>query len=98
MRLPIALLSTLLPAVAMPAGLSAQDQPPQVTFIAPAGAAATLPFSPGVRVGHMLYLAGQLGTDSTNRLVAGGIEPETRQTLTNIKNFLDANEIGRAHV
>jgi len=98
MRLPIALLPTLLLTAGMPGGLSAQDKPPQVTFIAPAGAAATLPFSPGVRVGHMLYLSGQLGTDSTNRLVAGGIEPETRQTLTNIKNFLDANGSGMDRV
>lgn len=95
-------LRTWLPAFLMVPALSAplvaQDKPPQVTYIAPAGAAAALPFSPGVRVGHMLYLAGQLGTDSTNRLVAGGIEPETRQTLTNIKNFLDANGSGMDRV
>ena len=36
----------------------------------------------------MLYLAGQLGTDSTGTLVTGGIEPETRQTLTNIADVL----------
>jgi reactive intermediate/imine deaminase len=32
----------------------------------------------------MLYLSGQLGTDSTGRLVPGGIGPETRQALANI--------------
>jgi 2-iminobutanoate/2-iminopropanoate deaminase len=83
---------------ALSASLVAQDKPPQVTYIAPSGAAATLPFSPGVRVGHMLYLAGQLGTDSTNRLVPGGIEAETRQTLTNIKVFLEANGSGMDRV
>ena len=99
MRLPIALLPTLvLPAAVVPAGVSAQDKPPQVTYIAPAGAAASSPFSPGVRVGQMLYLAGQLGTDSTNRLVPGGIEAETRQTLTNIKTFLEANGSGMDRV
>ena len=71
--------------------LCAQDRPPEVRYIAPVGAAATLPFSPAVRVGHILYLSGQLGTDSTGRLVAGGIEAETRQTLTNIKALLEAN-------
>lgn len=76
----------------LPVGaLRAQDRPPEVKYIVPQGAAATLPFSPAVRVGHMLYLSGQLGTDSTNRLVPGGIEAETRQTLTNIKRLLEAN-------
>jgi 2-iminobutanoate/2-iminopropanoate deaminase len=32
----------------------------------------------------MLYLSGQLGTDSAGRLVPGGIGPETRQALQNI--------------
>ena len=88
----------MLMASAVPALLPAQKRPPEVRFIAPAGATTTLPFSPGVRVGHMLYLAGQLGTDSTNRLVPGGIEAETRQTLTNIKRFLDANGSGMDRV
>jgi reactive intermediate/imine deaminase len=48
-----------------------------------------LPFSEAVRVGDMLYLSGQLGTDSTGRLVPGGIGPETRQTLTNIARALE---------
>ncbi|HLG05742.1 MAG TPA: Rid family hydrolase [Gemmatimonadales bacterium] len=72
-------------------GLAAQDRPPEVRYIAPAGAASGLPFSPAVKVGHMLYLSGQLGTDSTGRLAPGGIEAETRQTLTNIKALLEAN-------
>ncbi len=66
-------------------------QAPEIRFIAPAGAAATLPFSPAVRVGNTLYLAGQIGTDSTGRLVAGGIEAETRQIMTNIKRLVEAN-------
>ena len=70
--------------------LAGQDKPPVVKYIVPAGAAATLPFSPAVRVGNILYLSGQLGTDSTG-LVKGGIEAETRQALTNIKNLLEAN-------
>jgi 2-iminobutanoate/2-iminopropanoate deaminase len=45
----------------------------------------SLPFSAAVRVGPMLYLSGQLGTDSTLRLVPGGIGPETRQALENIR-------------
>jgi lysine/arginine/ornithine transport system substrate-binding protein len=41
----------------------------------------SLPFSAAVRVGDMLYLSGQIGTDSTGALVKGGIGPETRQTM-----------------
>ena len=46
-------------------------------------------FSPAVRVGNMLYLSGQIGTDSTNRLVAGGIQAEGRQALNNVKATLE---------
>jgi reactive intermediate/imine deaminase len=48
-----------------------------------------LPFSEAVQVGNMLYLSGQLGTDSTGRLVSGGIRAETRQALTNIEAALE---------
>ena len=49
-----------------------------------------LPFSEAVRVGHMLYLSGQLGIDpATSKLVEGGIGEETRQTLENIKASLE---------
>jgi reactive intermediate/imine deaminase len=47
-----------------------------------------LPFSEAVRVGDMLYLSGQLGTDSTGQLVPGGIGAETHQALTNIAAVL----------
>jgi 2-iminobutanoate/2-iminopropanoate deaminase len=47
-----------------------------------------LPFAEAVRVGDMLYLSGQLGTDSSGKLVSGGIGPETRQALTNIAAVL----------
>lgn len=47
-----------------------------------------LPFSAAVRVDRTLYLSGQLGTDSSLRLVPGGIGPETRQTMENIRTVL----------
>ena len=56
----------------------------------PSRADMQLPFSEAVRVGHMLYLSGQIGIDpATSRLVEGGIAGETRQTLENIKNTLE---------
>lgn len=49
-----------------------------------------LPFSEAVRVGHMLYLSGQLGIDpTTSKLAEGGITAETRQTMENIKASLE---------
>jgi len=58
---------------------------------------STAPFSSAVRVGNMLYLAGQLGTDK-GKLVEGGIGPETKQALTNIKTVLEANGSDMEHV
>ena len=55
----------------------------------PVGGDMKLPFSAAVRVGNMLYLAGQIGADSTGALVKGGIGPETRQTMENIKDVLE---------
>ena len=57
------------------------------------------PFSDAVRVGHMLYLAGELGiVPGTRELIAGGIGPETRQTLDNIKETLEKNGSSLAEV
>jgi 2-iminobutanoate/2-iminopropanoate deaminase len=48
-----------------------------------------LPYSPGILVGETLYLSGQLGRHpATTKLVQGGIEAETRQALTNIREVL----------
>ncbi len=47
------------------------------------------PFSEAVRVNDMLYLSGQIGNvPGQKKLVEGGIEAETRQTLENIKSTL----------
>ena len=60
---------------------------PAPEFLTPYGR-PQYPFSPAVRVGNMLYLSGQIGTDSTGRLVPGGLEAEARQTMENIKDVL----------
>ena len=49
------------------------------------------PFSPAVRANGFLFLAGQLGADSTGRLVAGGIRPETRQAMENVRRVLQTS-------
>jgi len=49
------------------------------------------PYSAGVRAGPFIYTAGQIGIDpATGDLVSGGIEAETHQVLTNVKNILEA--------
>src|SRR5215212_7255966 len=48
-----------------------------------------LPFSEAVRVGDMLWLSGQIGTDSTGALIAAGLAAETRQALENIRRVLE---------
>jgi len=63
-----------------------------VEYLTPFGA-PTRPFSPAVRVGDVIYLSGQIGTDAAanaNAVVPGGIEAETRQTLNNIKRTVEA--------
>ena len=58
-----------------------------------------LPFSEAVRVGHILYLSGQIGLDySTSKLAEGGIAGETRQTLENIKATLENHGSSLAEV
>jgi reactive intermediate/imine deaminase len=59
---------------------------------------ASLPFSAAVRVGPMLYLSGQLGTDGDGRLVPGGIGPETAQALANIRTLLESQGTGMDRV
>jgi reactive intermediate/imine deaminase len=52
---------------------------------------ASLPFSSAVRVGDLVFVSGQIGTsteEGPRKLVPGGIEPETRQALENIKAVL----------
>lgn len=47
------------------------------------------PFSESVEAGGFVFLSGQIGTDpQTAELVEGGIEPEARQTMDNIKAAL----------
>lgn len=62
---------------------------PTVEYLNPKGG-SNRPFSEAVRVGDFLILSGKLGTDSSGKLVAGGIKAETGQTLENIRAALEA--------
>jgi len=49
------------------------------------------PYSIAIQVENLVYTAGQIGLDpAKGELVPGGVEAETRQVLTNLKNVLEA--------
>lgn len=57
------------------------------------------PYSAGIRFHHLIFTAGQLGIQpQTGEIVAGGIETETRQSLLNIRNILEAAGSGLENV
>lgn len=74
-----------------PAPGSAPESAPEVAYLSsPEFQEMDLPFSEAVRVGHTLYLSGQIGNlPGTLELAPGGIGPETRQTMENIRSVLD---------
>jgi 2-iminobutanoate/2-iminopropanoate deaminase len=69
------------------AGRSGFAQERKVVNLSPARG---LPFNDGIVAGNTLYIAGQEGTDSSSKLVAGGIGPETTAALENIQKVLKA--------
>jgi len=61
--------------------------------IQPEGVARLPVFSSAIRSGDLIFLSGQLGAlpgVTPPRLVEGGVEAETRQTMENITAVLDA--------
>ena len=64
------------------------ESKPAVEYLTPQSMKG-LPFSESVRVGNILYLSGRIGTDRSGKLVSGGIAPETRRTMENIKAALE---------
>ena len=47
-----------------------------------------VPLSPAVRAGDFVYISGQVPVDASGSVVAGHIEPQTRQVLDNVKAAL----------
>jgi 2-iminobutanoate/2-iminopropanoate deaminase len=49
------------------------------------------PYNVAIRFGDLVFTAGQAGlVPETMELIPGGVAAETRQTLTNLKNVLEA--------
>jgi 2-iminobutanoate/2-iminopropanoate deaminase len=82
-------LAAALLALALTACNTASKKAPPEFLSSPQGAALKLPFSEAVRAGGFLILAGQLGNKpGTRELSPGGIGPESRQAMDNIKAVL----------
>ena len=49
------------------------------------------PYSQAIRANGFIFVAGEKGIDpKTNAIVPGGVAAETRQTLENVRNILEA--------
>ncbi|KAI1259689.1 L-psp endoribonuclease family protein [Xylariaceae sp. FL1019] len=61
---------------------------------------APLPqFSQAIKYGGMAYCSGNIGKDpETRKLAEGGIQPQTRLAITNLKNVLEAAGSSLANV
>ena len=57
-----------------------------------------LPFSEAVQARVLLFLAGQVGIDASGRLVPGGIGPEVRQAMANVRAVLERNGSSLEHI
>ena len=73
---------------------------PQKQIIKPAGAAVAVgPYNHAVRVGDLLFCAGQIPIDpATGNLVPGDIKSQAQRVLENIKIILDDQRLTFAHV
>ena len=82
------------------AGCAATGQPAKVErFPVPGDAEGKLPFSDTVVAGGFVFQTGKLGIDlATNKLVPGGIQAETRQTMELIKQGFARHGVGMDRV
>ncbi len=70
------------------------------TIIQPAKSPAAVgPYNHAVRVGDLLFCAGQIPLDpATGNLVAGDIQAQTERVLENVRAILDDQKLSFTHV
>jgi reactive intermediate/imine deaminase len=74
------------------AGCAGSGRPPMTFWSSDETRALGLPFSDAVRAGPFLFVSGQIGNrPGTLELAPGGIRPEARQALENIRAILRDN-------
>lgn len=69
---------------------------PAREVVSPPGTPTLAAYSPAIRSGGLVFLSGQIGLlPGTRDLAPGGIGPETRQTLDNVRTLLSAAGLSR---
>jgi 2-iminobutanoate/2-iminopropanoate deaminase len=69
------------------------------TVIKPAKAAPAVgPYNHAVRVGDLLFCAGQIPLDPNGNLVSGDIKAQTERVLENVKIILEDQQLGFGNV
>ncbi len=63
---------------------------PKAVIKTPHAPAALGPYSQGVKVGNLIYTAGQLGLDPATGKLVEGLEAQTEQALQNLAAILQA--------
>ncbi len=73
---------------------------PKKIVIKPAKSAPAVgPYNHAVRIGDLLFCAGQIPIDpATGNLVSGGIQAQTERVLQNVKALLEDQGLTFAHV
>ena len=65
----------------------------------PQAPAAIGPYSQAIRVGDLVFTSGQIPIDTTTgSFVEGGIEEQTRQSLTNVRAILEETGLTMSNV
>jgi 2-iminobutanoate/2-iminopropanoate deaminase len=72
---------------------------PKTAISTPSAPKAIGPYSQGIRLGNLVFTAGQTGVSpATQQVVEGGINEQTTQVLENLKAILEAAGTTMAHV
>jgi 2-iminobutanoate/2-iminopropanoate deaminase len=73
--------------------------PPEVTYPRAADTpVSSLPFSPSVCVGDLIFVSGQASVDAEGKIVPDTFEGEFRRSLANVAKVLEAAGSDLAHV
>src|SRR3954452_8141602 len=59
---------------------------------------STLPFSPAVQFGDLIFISGQASVDATGKIVSDTFEGEFRRSIENVRKVLAAAGSDLAHV